>query len=709
VNIKLKKNKNTGFFGKLGLGYGTDKKYSGDGMISLFSPLTQISLVGASNNNNIMVNDVGALMRNSSFKGVGVSIEYQPDFSMAGLNKSNSGGFNFQHDFIPDASNNKNNRIDASYFMNDYNSELNKNTQTTIRLNGDSNLVQKSSSVGHTSFLNQKLNTNYNLKTNKIEFYASQSLELNKSRNYSSNTNVSETSIPSLQSTNNALYNQNLDNQNFSLKAGLRNGPDKFKVDYAFSINSSQDRETNQILFISPFNSAQNDRYDRNYDNHLRTVYNELKSRVDFKRFLFGDRKVYDIGMEISNSLKINNDRTENNVKDRDTAANQYKVNTYLSNINRYQTVDEMPALSFSKMFIKVFTNRFRKSILLSADIQEQFFNQQNISEKQFQNFNHSYTSLLPAADITYTNDQFGDHLFTYKLNYNTSTGYPTVYQRAPLIDSANIYYQQRGNTTLKPFYKKEIAFTLSYISFQAKNLFDSYTINIQAGSVQNSIGDSTLYDNLGRATNYSVNLNGVRYLNANGDFYKAFKLQTNQLQISGNAKLSINNQPKYINGALNQLNNLFSDNSLSLLYTYKETIALKVTEAIALYKSRQRGDFNNELNNSIQKTILSASVNLPQNITFSSNITFNKNTSSYVPASSFNIWNASVMYRFLKGNQGEVKFSALDLLHQNTNIINYGINNSLTTGSVNVLKQYFMLTVAYYPRKFGKAKKKGD
>jgi len=85
------------------------------------------------------------------------------------------------------------------------------------------------------------------------------------------------------------------------------------------------------------------------------------------------------------------------------------------------------------------------------------------------------------------------------------------------------------------------------------------------------------------------------------------------------------------------------------------------------------------------------------------SNATYTKTTYTGADARNFTIWNASVNYKFLKGNVAEIKLSALDLLHQNKGLINYGSNNSITQGSVNTLQQYFMLGFAYYPRKFGK------
>ena len=93
----------------------------------------------------------------------------------------------------------------------------------------------------------------------------------------------------------------------------------------------------------------------------------------------------------------------------------------------------------------------------------------------------------------------------------------------------------------------------------------------------------------------------------------------------------------------------------------------------------------------------------MTKKFTLSSNISFNSSKSNSAASINFAIWNASAVYRFLKGNNAEFKFSAMDLLHQNTNIINYGGANSFTLGTQNVLQQYFMATFSYYPRQFGK------
>lgn len=65
-------------------------------------------------------------------------------------------------------------------------------------------------------------------------------------------------------------------------------------------------------------------------------------------------------------------------------------------------------------------------------------------------------------------------------------------------------------------------------------------------------------------------------------------------------------------------------------------------------------------------------------------------------------IWNMNTTYRLLPGNNLELKLSAYDLLKKNKGLY---INNGLTEfsqGYRNNLTQYFMLSLTYFPRKFG-------
>ena len=65
-------------------------------------------------------------------------------------------------------------------------------------------------------------------------------------------------------------------------------------------------------------------------------------------------------------------------------------------------------------------------------------------------------------------------------------------------------------------------------------------------------------------------------------------------------------------------------------------------------------------------------------------------------------LWNAYISYRLLKSKQIEAKFSAMDILRQNNNIFINAGSNGINTTVTNGLEQFYMLTISYFPRKFG-------
>jgi hypothetical protein len=69
-------------------------------------------------------------------------------------------------------------------------------------------------------------------------------------------------------------------------------------------------------------------------------------------------------------------------------------------------------------------------------------------------------------------------------------------------------------------------------------------------------------------------------------------------------------------------------------------------------------------------------------------------------------LWNTFATYRMMK-QQGELKFSAMDLLKQYQNITNGSYSYGTSTRITNGLQQYFLLTFSYFPRKFGKTEVK--
>jgi len=420
------------------------------------------------------------------------------------------------------------------------------------------------------------------------------------------------------------------------------------------------------------------------------------------KTILFGKLKFAGIGIDLTNRLILKSDKNDNRVQDLDTLTNTYRINNYLNNQVQTDLIEEAPGLRIQKSFSKRLSNRFSK--YLSVGFQPKFIiiGQNNKSDRSIQNIKRNYQRFVPDASVSYSDYNYGEYQRSYSLNYSTTMGIPTIQQLAPLTDSTNLYYLQRGNVNLKNTVQQQVSFSFYHYDQKNKNTLN-YSISGNVGLIEDNIVDSLLIDDqTNTRTVFLVNANGNRFINAYANISKAYKLKSSELQIRLNASGNTNKNPGYTNNIFTFSSNLNTRSSANVNYTYKAYFALELGQSLETYRSKQEA-FNTEYSGKNLGTSASASYNVTKKLTLSSNVTFNNSSSSAAKDINFTIWNANAVYRFLKGNNAEVKFSALDLLHQNSSVINYGNSNSFTIGTQNVLKQYFMTTLSYYPRQFGK------
>ncbi|PWS30959.1 TonB-dependent receptor [Pedobacter paludis] len=711
VNLKLKKGKELGFFGKIGGGYGTDDRYEADLSFNVFSPKMQLAIVGASNNINKSLNNVNTLINNSTFKGVGTNVEYQPDFRASGINQPNAGGVKFTYNFVEKPTWENRNTVTSSYFIQNTNNDYVSNSETTTSINTTDKIYEQNSNTSSNVNNNQNFDARYDLtKKNKALTFSH-----NFSRNKGESTNETFRNALNTQnvltSTNNTFNQNSFDNTRFSFQVDFRLSQNYMKpkqlikslnLSYMITVNDNENNRSNLTDFISVTNPASNRRFDRRYETAYNSVYQQMNIELpNLKSLFFGNSNLGGIDFELSNSLNLNNRKDDNQVQDLNTATNNYINNAYLSNYVETHYIEETPGLTISKSFYKNLSNRYNKNLSLNFSPKQKFIRQENRSQRSFQNITRNYQRFMPDASIGYTDNQFGEYYKSYSLSFNTKVRIPSLDQLAPLTDSTNLYSLQRGNLNLKEAVDRELSLSLNHYDQTNKNTLN-YNLSLTAGFTKNQIVDSTFIDDQNRRTNFLTNANGNRYLNFYGDARKAFKFKTSELQINLNSQISNTKTPGYTNSLFAFSKNFNTNTSLTVNYTYKSYLALAIGQTYGTYRSEQEA-FNTLYKGINKASTLSSSYNVTKKFTLNTNISFNQSSSSNTDDINFTIWNANAVYRFLKGNNAEFKLSALDILHQNTNIINYGSGNSFTVGSRNVLQQYFMTTFSYYPRQFGK------
>lgn len=712
MNLKLKKGKDIGYFGKVGGGIGTDRRFEGDASINLFSPKVQAAIIGASNNINKIANNVSALTANSTFKGVGTNVEYQPDFRQSGINKTFTGGANLTYNFVEKPTYNNKRTLVANYFSQRKLYDNLDDRETIVTRSENDQLIDRISNKNETNNDSHTFDANYDFSKKGHQLSFKPSLDFNKGYNSVSSQRNTFNNESNLTSTNSSINNGNSDRKRFNISTRYNYRPEvvysnknQFRginMDYTMDVSDNNSDRNNVTQFRSLTDASQDRDFNRNYttqtDNLNQRLNIELPNLTDW---LFGYKVGQIAGLSLFNDFRNSSAKARTRVEDLNIAANIYQLNDSLTNSNQTGVIDDSFGLTVSKSFHKSLSNRFYNTLSISGSLAHRYISQDNKSDRSFQNIKRNYGNFVPKASINYNQNQYGDFFRYASISFNTDISVPDLQQLAPLIDDSNIYSIGYGNINLKETVARSVSLYISHSTQKSKNNM-SLSLNGAYTFSDDAIVDSLFIDDKNRRINYLVNSNGNKNYNGNINIRKAYKLKNSELQLTVNSSFNGSKNAGYLNSVFLFSNNLSNNNTFSVNYTYKDKWAIEGVQSFNYSKSKQAA-LNTEYDAKTWTSRLSTRYNVTKKLSFNSNISFNSNKATGNEALNFKIWNAHVAYRFLKGNNAEFKFAALDILKQNNNIINYTGINSVTRGTHRVLQQYFMTTLSYYPRKFGK------
>lgn len=711
MNLKLKKGQDSGYFGKIGAGYGSNKRFETDVSLNIFSPKLQLSLAGASNNVNKVSNDINTLLRNSTYKGVGVQLDYMPNFRTAGINHPNSVGYKFSYDLVDRVAKKENkNIITSEYFLKNNLLEQGNKNKTTTAINKQSNIVEDIINNNSTNKTDQLFNLGYQFSKDRYRLTLSQNINLNHTNSNNNSLNLSSNANNEpVSKSSNSNKNEGT-NKSYGFKSGFSYRPNMWdresrfsglNFNYAININNNVNNRESITFFESINDPAKTKYFNRTYDNTSGGVTQDINLNIpNLIKLVLGVNKFSLFDIDFNNDVQLKNNSNNNIVYDYNREDDKLINNKYLTNSTKYNSLRYEPEMIFNKSITKRLTNRFDKSWNFSVNIKSQLYYQKNRSEKEVQNMERIYHNILPGASVSFSNNQYGDYRKIFSINYNNTITTPTIYQLAPLIDSINVYYLRLGNLNLKEERKESIQVKYKYLSDRNDNF--EYEVSTNYSTLHNDIIDKTQIDQQNTRTIYADNDSDNYQYDLNGTIKKAIKLKNNEIQFRYSTNYNHSKSPTFINATKSFWKNDYINNNVSINYTYKSNLAIEGKQTVVNSFSKE-SDTENSWKNTNLSTSVSLSYNIVKSLTINSNIALSKNISSGSDVINYNIWNASASYRLLKGNNLELKFSALDILRQNTSIVNYNRGGIITIGSQNVLQQYLMFGLSYYPRKFGK------
>ena len=697
INIKLKKDKRKGDFGRLIAGMGTDSRYEGNFSLNHFRGDQRISLVGSANNTNKLnysFNDFsGGQGGGSQFSGGGSGNSGMINASggsQGGINRPVSVGLNFNDTWGP--------KLDfrGSYFYSDNSGILEqhkfrRNTfpaDSSSEVNSYSNILN--SNRAHRvnlrgEYMNDTLNSLlYTVNFGKQQFEGS---TIDTSVTYSSAIEKY------LAVKSNTARNDSRDGINYSGELLYRR---KFKrAGRTFTLgwrNTKGNNESNNSN-RSPITT-----YDRN---------GNIVSEVDLDQQAFyesenanntisasytepvGNNKLFEINYAYSGSSNISDKKSF----DFNTGSGKYDLlNVQQTNYFDYDNTSSRTGINFRHKVKKI-------SYQLGMGIQVSKLANRSIMAANGKDttVRQRFKNLFPTANIAYAITRSKN----IRLTYRGRTNAPSVTQLQDVPDVSNPLVIRTGNPSLKQEFVNNI--NISYNAFALESQrFLSLSLNATyAGNkIVNSID--------------SINAVTIIYKpeNMNGSF-------------SGSGMASLNFPVKKLKGLnVNITNMVYLSRDANLVFKKKNfTTILQVNQSAGLNYATDKYDlsfstafvyntvaYNYDGTNNTH--YFNHAYSLDFSYRFKNRLFFLTDFDYYISSgrtAGYNrdalLWNMSLAKKFFTTNSVEVKFTVYDILKQNNGINRLIGENYFEDIRANVVPRFFMLTVSYNLNHFEKNK----
>jgi hypothetical protein len=693
INIKLKKDRRKGDFGRAGLGLGSDSRYEGNLSFNRFRGNKRISVVGSTNNTNKQnynFSDYSSQGNSSQFNNGSTSassgIINPSGVTSGGISKPFSAGINYNDTW--------NAKIDfrASYF---YSNNSNILEQDKFRRNtfpGDS----ASETITHSSILNNNESHRINARweyaidsMNSLLYTANFSAQQNEGAIADTSITMSDGVIKYLaaKTTTNKterrkginyagelLYRRKFKRVGRTFTLGWRNtmGDNKLKG-YNRSPVTTYDNNGN---VTSELNIDQRNVQKSEFDNNnLSASYTEP----------IGHNKLLEINYAFSTSNNLSDKKTY----DFDTASKFYNLlNTQQTNFFEYQNNSNRVGINFRQQFKKV-------NYQLGLGMQRSSSESRSIAASNGRDttIRQTFINFFPTANMNFTISRSK----SIRIYYRGRTNAPSVSQLQDVPDVTNPLVIRIGNPSLQQEFVNNV--NISYNSFATLSqrfLSASFNFNYTGNKIVNSI------DSFGAATII------YRPENMDGSF-------------TSSGMTSLTFPVKKIEGLnINITNMIYLSRDANLVFKRKNfTTLFQMNQTAGVNYGKENFDFS--LSGGLVYNV--AAYNFKSggntkyfNHAYSADFTYRFNNRMFLltdfdyyissgRTAGFNqdifLWNLSVAKKFFTTNVAEVKFTVYDLLKQNNGVSRNIGENYFEDVRTNVVPRFFLVSISYNLNRF--------
>ena len=693
INIKLKKDRNKGDFGKVTAGAGSSGRYEGNLSFNHFRGNQRFSLVGSANNAN---------KQNFSFNDIVSSQGGMGQFSRGGLDLGalkgaltgsggggNNNGINTSRSIGLNYNDEWGKKIDfrGSYFISQSDNLLKQSSFRQTYFPNDSTSDASTESESANRNRSHRINVRWEyaidsmnsvLYTGNVNFQQSNGMYNDTSFTFSNGVNdylavTSKTRNKNKRDGMNysgeLLYRKKFKRIGRTLTVGWRNGYNESESGNSNIAPNTFYRPDGSILF-SRSQDQRGDQDTKANNNSVSTSYTEP----------LGKNKILELNYQYSHNRNISDRETYdyNNISGKYDALNLLQTN-YFENTNtsnrvgfnyRFQQKKYNYQLGFGVQLTELGSRSIRAATSKDTMLTQRF------------------TNFFPTASFTYSVNKTKN----FRFNYRGRTNAPSINQLQDVPDVSNPLQVRTGNPALKQEFINN--FSLNYSTFNMMS-FRFFTSNFNVGTTGNKIVNSI--DSLNQAVTITkpVNLDGV--FNVNG--FSSIGFPIKKLKGSNVNLTSIVNYNRDVSLVYKQKNithRWLLTQSLGFNYN-KNKFDMGLTAGLTYNNARYTLQENLNTEYFTQTYSADFSYTFKKDIIVSTDFDLLVNSGR---ADGFNqtipMWNAGLSKQFLKNKAAEVKFTVYDILNQNKAITRNIGENYFEDNRTNVIRRFFLLSLTY-------------
>jgi hypothetical protein len=703
INLKLKEDKKTGYFGKIdaagGLIKNIDPRYNDNLMFSSFKGKRKLSAFllngntgqdglswqdeqkyGGNDNVTMSMDDDGGMM----FMWRGGTSDDEPYFDPqngfitnvnAGAQYSNK--WNDKHTF----------NFSPKYNSQQYSNHKQTFTQTQI---GDSVLNENSDGVTNINRHNFKNRIIYDLKLDSMN-----SLKVTANANFyhtesdETRVAVSTGNTGTLKNSSNRYLQTNSDKNalsgNLIFKHKFKKERRTFSVTADWNTLNTQGKNYlksfNQAYFNGNPSGSQTLNQMKDYDQSTRNI----SSKIVYTEPL---SKKY--SLELGYQITYNYGNNDQLTYSYSAGSGKYDfIIDSLSNQFKQNILQNIPSAKINYADKKFKINVGSGFGFTNFDLQDITYNK---------DYTRKYVNFFPGANITYTYK--ANH--SIRLNYTGNTTQPTINQLQPLRNNNDYFNQYIGNPNLKPSFTN--SFNVSQNSYNfIKDIWSYQSLNVRA--ISNSITSNRIINiDSGKTITQPINTNGNITVNFwSGVGFKIKKIDT-RFQLS--PSFAYNKYADVINSKNSFSKTITPGFSVWMSKSKEKKYDVSVQNQFS-YNSNTTSQNNTKIHYNTNTVDFNGTVYIKKVWSIISDYQFysRQKTTQFNSNLNTHILNARLQRTFKK-DEFTAYFTIRDILNQNVGIQRNFYSNTYTETINDRLKRYFLIGFTWdFKNKSAKAK----